>query len=122
MLRYITFPLALPAILTGLRIGISGGWIGIVSAEMLGSSAGLGYAVLAYSQSFQFPAMYAAIVMIAVCGLALNQSLLAVQTLLKGNCCEPYLVRLLFVLAILAMLLAGCVARRQATSVEFKLQ
>lgn len=83
VLHYITFPLALPSILTGLRIGMSGGWIGLVSAEMLGSSAGLGYAVLAYSQSFQFPAMYAAIVMIAVCGLALNQFLLAVQTVVE---------------------------------------
>lgn len=83
VLQHITFPLALPAVLTGLRIGISSGWISIVSAEMLGSSAGLGYAVLSYSQSFQFPAMYAAIVMIAICGLALNQFLLAVQTVVE---------------------------------------
>lgn len=82
-LRHISLPLALPAILTGLRIAMSGGWIGLVSAEMLGSSAGLGHAVLAYSQSFRFGAMYAVIVAIALCGLALNQSLLLVQSFVE---------------------------------------
>ena len=83
VLRHMALPLALPTLLTGMRIGMSGGWIGLVSAEMLGSSAGLGHAVLAYSQSFQFAATYAAIVVIALCGLALNQSLLYVQTTIE---------------------------------------
>jgi ABC-type nitrate/sulfonate/bicarbonate transport system permease component len=82
-LRHIALPLALPGILTGMRIGMSGGWIGLVSAEMLGSSAGLGHAVLSFSQSFQFPQMYAVIGAIALCGLALNQLLLAVQVLVE---------------------------------------
>ena len=80
VLHHISLPLALPAILTGMRIGMSGGWIGLVSAEMLGSSAGLGHAVLAYGQSFQFGAMYAVIAIIALCGLLLNQLLLCIQT------------------------------------------
>ena len=79
LLWHIELPLALPTIIAGLRIGASGGWISLVAAEMLGSSAGLGFAVLSYSQSFQFPAMYAAIVCIAATGLVVNQSLYLVQ-------------------------------------------
>lgn len=80
LLWLIELPLALPTIVAGLRIGASGGWISLVASEMLGSSAGLGFAVLSYSQSFQFPAMYAAIVAIAVTGLLVNSSLSILQS------------------------------------------
>lgn len=75
ILKHITFPLVLPTIITGLRIGMGGGWISLVSAEMLGSSSGLGYSILAYSQTFRFPEMYAVIIMIASLGLFMNSSL-----------------------------------------------
>jgi NitT/TauT family transport system permease protein len=72
LLRHISFILALPAIVTGLRIGMSGGWISLVSAEMLGSSRGLGYSILAYSQTFRFVEMYATVILIALLGLGMN--------------------------------------------------
>ncbi len=75
----IAFPLALPTILTGLRIGLGGGWISLVAAEMLGASSGLGYAVLAYSQTFHFAEMYAVILLIAALGLAMNLMLAWLQ-------------------------------------------
>lgn len=80
LLWFVELPLALPTMIAGLRIGASGGWISLVAAEMLGSSAGLGFSVLSYSQSFQFPAMYAAIVIIAATGLVVNHSLYLVQS------------------------------------------
>lgn len=79
-LWHIKFPLALPTIMTGLRIGLSGGWISLVSAEMLGASSGLGYAVLAYSQTFHFAEMYAVILMIAILGLLMNFGLAKLQS------------------------------------------
>lgn len=79
LLRYIKIPLASSTILTGLRIGLSGGWISLVAAEMLGSSRGLGYATLAYSQTFRFPEMYAIILTIALAGLGMNVLLSLVQ-------------------------------------------
>lgn len=72
ILRFITIPLAMPLILTGLRIGLAGGWISLIAAEMLGSSAGLGYSILSYSQSFRFPDMYAIIIVIALLGLSMT--------------------------------------------------
>lgn len=78
-LIYIAIPLAADNILMGLRIGLSGGWISLVSAEMLGSSAGLGYSILAFSQTFRFEEMYAVIIVIALLGLGMNITLSRVQ-------------------------------------------
>lgn len=81
LFRYIELPLALPMVMTGFRIGLSGGFISLVSAEMLGGSAGLGYSILAYSQTFRFPQMYAVIIIIAAIGLAMNTFLSLIQSL-----------------------------------------
>ena len=77
----ILIPLAMPAIMTGLRIGLSGGYIAIISSEMLGSSAGLGYSILVYSQTFRFPEMYAIVLTIAMLGLGMNLILMYLQNL-----------------------------------------
>lgn len=79
VLRFISFPLAIPMVMTGLRIGMSGGWISVVAAEMLGGTSGLGYSVLSYSQSFRFPEMYASIILIAMLGLTMNLTLAWLQ-------------------------------------------
>lgn len=87
ILTRVILPLASPSIVTGLRIGMGGGWISLVSAEMLGSSEGLGYLVLSSSQTFQFASMYAAIMLIAVIGLAMNSVLSGLQHLLEVKVC-----------------------------------
>lgn len=79
ILKYISFPLAFPIILTGARIGMSGGWISLVSAEMLGGNNGLGFLILYYSQTFNFPEMYGTIIIIALLGFLLNTLLLKLQ-------------------------------------------
>jgi NitT/TauT family transport system permease protein len=85
LLRHITFPLAQPTIVTGLRIALGAAWMALLAAEMLGSNAGLGYAVLAYSQSFEFAKLYAAIVVVALSGLVLNQLMHVVQQFAERN-------------------------------------
>ena len=72
-------PLASPGILTGVRIGISGGWIGLVAAEMLGATRGLGFFLLWSAQSFRFERVYATIIVIAVIGGVMNLVLLKIQ-------------------------------------------
>ncbi len=76
------YDMDLPAVVTGLRIGMSGGWISLVSAEMLGASRGLGFSILAYSQTFRFAQMYAIVLTIAGLGLAMNVVLAQVQALI----------------------------------------
>ena len=85
LLFEIVGPLGLPTIMTGLRIGLSGGWISLVSAEMLGSSSGLGYAILAYSQTFRFAQMYAIVLTIAGMGLAMNVLMAIAQSNIERN-------------------------------------
>ncbi|WP_312528291.1 ABC transporter permease [Paracoccus sp. (in: a-proteobacteria)] len=46
LLRRIALPAALPAIIVGLRLGLGYGWRALVGAELIASSAGLGYMIL----------------------------------------------------------------------------
>lgn len=71
----IKIPLASPVIMTGIRIGCSGGWISLIAAEMLGANAGLGYFLLYCSQAFLYSRVYASIVMIALLGGGMNGGL-----------------------------------------------
>jgi len=91
LLTHIKAPLAASMYITGLRIGLSGGWISVVSAEMLGSSAGLGYAILHYSQTFRFPEMYAIILVIATIGLLMNMGLALLQNSVGLENTSPFI-------------------------------
>jgi ABC-type nitrate/sulfonate/bicarbonate transport system permease component len=77
----ITMPLALPTIVTGLKIGLSTGWISLVAAEMLGAQSGLGYSIVFYANSFQYPDMFAVILTVALLGLAINSLATNIQRL-----------------------------------------
>lgn len=78
----IRIPMATQGIITGLRIGVGGGWIGLVAAEMLGATRGLGHFLLWSAQSFQFDRVYATIIVIAFIGGMMNWVLLFIQKLL----------------------------------------
>lgn len=42
-IRHVVLPAALPQILTGIRLSISGAWLCLVAAELIGATSGLGY-------------------------------------------------------------------------------
>lgn len=69
ILRYVSFPLAAPTVVTGVRIGAGIGWIGLVAAEMVVGNNGIGYLILSQTEIFQFPEAYAAVALVALCGL-----------------------------------------------------
>ncbi len=50
--RKVTLPYILPFTLTGLRLGIARGLIGVVIAEFIGSAAGIGYMIRVLSSEF----------------------------------------------------------------------
>lgn len=74
--RYIFFKVILPAsapgIFTGIRLGGSYAIMALVAAEMIGAQSGLGYLVLYSQETFNIDDMYAAIIGLALLGLALN--------------------------------------------------
>jgi len=71
----VVVPAALPAIFSGLRIALPVAIIVVVLTEMIGDSIGLGYYITIWSTRFTFQNVYAAIVVIGVCGFALDQAL-----------------------------------------------
>ncbi|MDR0472315.1 MAG: ABC transporter permease [Treponema sp.] len=79
IITHIRIPMAMRGIITGVRIGIGGGWVSLITAEMLGASKGLGYYLLWCSQSFEFRKVYAVILIIAAIGGTMNYGLLRLQ-------------------------------------------
>jgi sulfonate transport system permease protein len=66
--RRVMLPAALPAILTGLRNGLSLAWMFMVAAELIAASQGLGYLLSDGRESSRADIMLAAIVLLALLG------------------------------------------------------
>ncbi|MEA2947890.1 MAG: NitT/TauT family transport system permease protein [Alphaproteobacteria bacterium] len=79
ILRRVILPAAMPSIFSGLRIALPVAIIVVVITEMIGDSVGLGYYITIWSTRFTFANVYAAIVVIGICGLVLDQALLLLR-------------------------------------------
>jgi len=79
VLRRVIVPSALPSIFAGLRIALPVAIIVVVITEMIGDSIGLGYYITIWSTRFTFANVYAAIILIGICGLVLDQGLLLLR-------------------------------------------
>jgi NitT/TauT family transport system permease protein len=79
ILRRVILPAALPSIFSGLRIALPVAIIVVVITEMIGDSIGLGYFITIWSTRFSFANVYAAIIVIGICGLLLDQGLLLLR-------------------------------------------
>jgi ABC-type nitrate/sulfonate/bicarbonate transport system permease component len=69
-------PAAAPKIVTGLRISLSLALILMVITELLGGNDGLGFQLGFAGQQFDYPLMWACIVLLGIVGYVLNQLLL----------------------------------------------
>ncbi len=75
----VVLPSALPAIFSGLRIALPVAIIVVVLTEMIGDSIGLGYYITVWSTRFTFQNVYAAIIVVGVCGFSLDQILVQIR-------------------------------------------
>ena len=83
-LHRVVLPAALPAILTGARIGLVGAVIGVFVGEMIAAADGLGHMMAVAYRTLDTPAMYVAIVTTSLLGYVLDRSfLLARRRLLR---------------------------------------
>lgn len=73
VMRDIVLPAALPAIFTGLRLAVGGGWLTVVTAEMIAVKSGLGYMILNAQLTFRSDLIVAGIVVIGAIGLLADQ-------------------------------------------------
>jgi len=72
VVRQVILPAAMPEIMTAMRIGIGFGWTTLVAAEMVASTAGLGYMVLSASKFLQTATVIMGIVVIAAIAYAFD--------------------------------------------------
>ncbi len=76
--RKVILPFILPYTLTGLRLGISRGLVGVVVAEFIGSAAGIGYLIKITSHEFH---MDAALALTLILVIAANVSMVLLELL-----------------------------------------
>ena len=73
----VLIPAALPALLSGLRIGLGTGWRVLVAAEMVvGTGAGLGYSLIQARWTLDYASSFACVVIICGIGLLCEHVLL----------------------------------------------
>jgi len=72
----VLLPASLPSLVSGLRIGIGTGWRVLVAAEMVvGTGAGLGYAIIQARWNLDYASSFSCIVVICCIGLLCEQVL-----------------------------------------------
>lgn len=64
----VILPAALPNILLGIRLSLGIAWLGLVVAELMGSSSGVGYMIMDARQFSQTNKVFAGIIIFAVVG------------------------------------------------------
>lgn len=68
----VVLPAASPQIVAGLRLAVSIALVATVGSELFASTRGIGYVILAATQGWDMPQMWAALIMLGIVGYALN--------------------------------------------------
>jgi NitT/TauT family transport system permease protein len=68
----VVLPGAAPNIFAGIKQGAGSSFFMLIAAEMIGSTAGLGFIILNSQINFQIPRLFVAVVIIAILGLLIN--------------------------------------------------
>jgi sulfonate transport system permease protein len=79
LVRRVLLPAALPAILTGLRNGLSLAWMFMVAAELIAAPRGLGYLLSDGRETSRADIVLAAIVLLAVLGKLSDMAMVALE-------------------------------------------
>jgi len=77
--RRVVLPASVPQIFVGLRLSATTALLLLIAAEMIGANKGVGFQVMNAQYNFQIPLMFAAILLLALLGLAANAVLVALQ-------------------------------------------
>jgi sulfonate transport system permease protein len=80
--RHILLPGALPALSTGLRLGLTQAWQSLVVVELVASTEGIGYLAVMARQMFQLDVMLATMLVIGLVGFSLDRTLRAAENTL----------------------------------------
>jgi NitT/TauT family transport system permease protein len=72
LFQKVIVPAALPTIFTGIRLAGAASIVVLITTELVGAKAGLGYLISNSQFNFQIPQMYAGILTVAVVGVGFN--------------------------------------------------
>lgn len=75
----VVLPTAMPKIFAGLRLSLQFALILMVFSEFVGAVNGIGFRLFSANQTFRYPTMWAAIVVMGLLGYVLNRLLVAVE-------------------------------------------
>lgn len=67
-ITHLILPAALPNILLGVRLSLGAAWLGLVAAELMGSSEGVGYLIMDARQFSQTSIVFVGVIIFAVFG------------------------------------------------------
>ena len=73
----VLLPGALPSIVTGMRVGLGYGWRGLLAAEMIATSAGLGYSLFEAQKHYNSAEIVLVMIIIGTLWLAMDRLMLA---------------------------------------------
>ncbi|MFA5932447.1 MAG: ABC transporter permease [Microgenomates group bacterium] len=82
--RTIALPGSLPFIVTGLRLAVTRGMIGMLIGEFYVSNKGLGYLITSYGSSFQTSKFLAVVLLVVLIGITLTQTIGLLENKLKS--------------------------------------
>ena len=75
----VVLPSAVPGIMLGLRIAMTGAWGGVLIAEMIATSQGLGYMIVRAQASYQPEVVIGGMVVVGIVGYLLNMLFVLAQ-------------------------------------------
>lgn len=75
MLQKVVVPAALPYVVTGLRLGLLHGMVGVVLVGFFLENNGIGGLLYYHGQDFRVPALFAGLFTVMLVGMAINQTL-----------------------------------------------
>jgi ABC-type nitrate/sulfonate/bicarbonate transport system permease component len=79
MLFRIYLPAILPQVFTGMRVGLSMGWMSIIAAEMISGNAGLGYSIQLHRLNLEFEKMIVDMVFISLIGYFISWGMVRLE-------------------------------------------
>jgi sulfonate transport system permease protein len=79
LLTTVLFPAAVPAVLSGLRLGLAQGWLFLVAAELIASSMGLGFLLIDSQNTGRTDVMLLVIILLALIGKLTDTALGAAE-------------------------------------------
>lgn len=77
--RDVLAPAALPAIITGLRLGLVHGLVGVVLADFYAGASGFGYLIILYTNRFDIAGALGPVIVLALAGTAIAAGLKMLQ-------------------------------------------